>query len=106
MAATEFTYRNTEFEMANGLMLGGWPVLAVDVSYDGGAYQVEAVRFDATDETAPVCVFDFIKLWAAEDVAKVDSFLRRARLAEMIKSDETRSADRAEWRQQFLPAAE
>lgn len=106
MAATEFTYRSTEFEMANGLILGGWPVLAVDVSYDHGAYQIEAVRFDATDETAPVCVFDFIKLWAAEDVAKAGSVLRRSRVAQLIKRDESREDDRAEWAQQFLPAAE
>jgi hypothetical protein len=89
MAAIEFTYRNNEFELPNGLILGGFPVLAVTVSYDGGAYQIEAVRFDETDETVPAPVFDFIKLWADADLAVAGkALLRRARLDKLIEADE------------------
>ena len=102
----EFHIDNCEFETPDGMILGG-PWTTVDLSSDGASFSVEAVRFTGTHKAVPVDCHDFIKRWLPFDLSKgPGSLVRQAYLAALIERDESRADDRAEWRLQFLPAAE
>jgi hypothetical protein len=102
----DFHLDNSEFETADGLILGG-PWLTVEMSSDGSSFAVEAVRFTGTHKAVPVDCHDFVKRWIGHDLAKGrSSLVRQAYEAELSERADSRADDRAAWAQQFLPAAE
>lgn len=105
MPSIDFHLDNSEFETADGLILGG-PWITVELSGNGIAFQVEAVRFTGTHTPVSTPAYDFIKLWAVEDVLKGSkSLIRQAYTDALMERDAEREDDRGCWQFHMRGAA-
>lgn len=99
--ATEFTFDDAQFDLPGAPSICG-PWITLELSGDSAPYTLEAARYTGTHQAVPVWTFDGLKAWVASNPVA----LRQAYTVALIERDENREDDRAEWAQQFLPAAE
>ena len=92
---------DAQFDLPGGIAICG-PWITLSLSGESAPYTLEAARFTGTHQAVPVWCFDGLKAWVASKPAA----LRQAYTDALIERDESRADDRAEWAQQFLPAAE
>lgn len=103
MADFEFTYDDAQFDLPGGLAICG-PWITLELSGASAPFTLESARYTGTHDAVPVWAFDGLKAWVASNP---DALLKAHESAEIERSNpDDRADDRAEWAQQFLPAAE
>lgn len=108
----DFDLKESEFEDRDGNVLGAGR-LFIELAGDGGRFEIQSVRYILWDVTGksperyapvPTHIADFIADWFL--TPKGQATVRKAYEAELSDREDYRSADRAEWGQQYLSAAE
>jgi hypothetical protein len=111
MAATDFTYETSELDFGPFCLGGDW---LLKLSTDDDGFSFRLIDAESCSEGVSKAVFAVIQEWVDGDTAprargaKHKSLIRQAYEDALAERDDPgfRADDRAEWAQQFLPAAE
>lgn len=109
MASTDFTYENCELDHGNFALSGDW---TLKLSTDDDGFSFRLIDAESCGKGLSKAAFALVQEWVDCDTAprsrdaKYKSLIRQAYEDAVIERRAYRSADRAEWGQQFLSAAE
>lgn len=109
MPTIDFVYADCELDFGSYSLGGDW-LLKIETADDGFSFRL--LDAESCSKGVSKAAFALIQEWIDDDTAprargvKHKSLIRQAYEDEMIERRGNRSADRAEWARQFLPAAE